>query len=70
MKIAFLISAFMDMEHLERLIGSLPEGGDVYVHLDKASPQPPVVPRRGTEGLPPPSGRVVFIAKRFRVMFT
>ena len=62
MKIAFLISAFTDMPHLQRLIDSLPQEGDVYVHLDARCELPPCLP----EGR---RGDVHFISKRFKVMW-
>lgn len=37
MKLAFLISAHTDEPHLRRLIESLPEGSEFYVHIDEKS---------------------------------
>ena len=57
MKIAFLISAFTDMPHLQRLIDSLPKESNVYVHLDARCEV------RGARW-----ADVHFISKRFKVM--
>ncbi len=37
MKIAFLISAHTDAQHLKRLTEVLPKGSDFYIHIDKKS---------------------------------
>lgn len=35
MRIAFLVSAYTDAQHLERLIGRLPDCADFYIHIDR-----------------------------------
>ena len=43
MKLSFLISAHTDAPHLRRLIESLPEGSEFFVHIDAKSDITPFI---------------------------
>lgn len=62
MKIAFLISAYTDPQHLKRFINSLPEGSHFFIHVDKGVDEEPF--RRLIT-----HPNVHFIDKRVRVMW-
>ena len=67
MKIAFLLSAFTDAPHLQRLIDSLPSDSDCYIHIDASFDQTPFV--EATQRCSQRQGSVTFIDKRVRVMW-
>lgn len=67
MKIAFLLSAFTDAPHLQRLIDSLPSDSDCYIHIDASFDQTPFV--EATQRCGQRSGSVTFIENRVRVMW-
>ena len=67
MKIAFLLSAFTDAPHLQRLIDSLPSDSDCYIHIDASFDQKPFV--KATQRCKQRRGSVTFIEKRVRVMW-
>lgn len=63
MRLAFLISAHTDAHHLARLVGSLPEEADFYVHIDRKSDIEPFQKLLGGDP------RVVFLDRRTDVIW-
>ena len=67
MRIAFLISAFTDAQHLLRFVNSLPSDSDCYIHIDASYD---IVPfKEQLEKCERRQGKILFIEKRIRVMW-